>query len=163
MKPKHAFAFALLALGIAAAGAQDNKITVPGLAAQPAPGGPAAAAAPAAPSYTDAQLVEEFGWFIGKRVGLTELEFSPADVAALVKGLTSAASGKDSPFELEKIGPLMDEFMQKKQNAYMAKVKAAADVKNTEFFAKLKENKAIQETPSGLRYEISAQGTGACP
>ena len=34
---------------------------------------------------------------------------------------------------------------------------------NTDFFTKLKENKAVVELPSGLRYEIVAQGTGAAP
>jgi hypothetical protein len=72
MKSKHSFTLLLLALGLVAARAEEGKITVPGLASQPASG---AAAAPAAsqpkPEFTDLQLVEEFGWFIGKRVGLT--------------------------------------------------------------------------------------------
>ena len=84
---------------------------------------PAAATAPAKPAFTDAQLIEEFGWFIGKRVGLTELEFSAAELETLLKGFRGAAEGKDSPYELEKIGPLMDDFMQKKQAAYVAKLK----------------------------------------
>src|SRR5947209_18262540 len=94
----------LIALALAAR-AEDAKGTVPGLTGQPAPA--AGAAAPAAdaakPSFTEAQLVEEFGWFIGKRVGLSELEFSKAETDALIKGLSSAATGKESPYELDKI------------------------------------------------------------
>ncbi len=116
MKQTYLGTISVLALGLAVARAQEVKLNIPGQPAQPAaaPVG-APVAAPAQPVFTEAQLVEEFGWFIGKRVGLTELEFTPAEVEALIKGLTAAAGGKDSPYELEKIGPAMDEFMQKKQ------------------------------------------------
>ena len=156
MKLKSTATITLLALGFAAAHAEDKKITVPGLASAPA-------APAAAPAFTEAQIVEEFGWFVGKRVGLTELEFTPAEVAAFVKGISIAAAGKDTPFELEKIGPLMDEFMKKKQDAAMAKVKTKSLATSTAFFTKLKENKAVVELPSGLRYEIVKQGEGAFP
>ncbi len=159
MKLKHIATICLPVLGLAAASAQEVKVNLPGQTAPAA----AAPAAPAKPAFTDAQLIEEFGWFIGKRVGLTELEFTKEELDTLVKGFLSAASGKDSPFELEKIGPLMDEFMQKKQQAYLGKLKNKNMAVNTDYFAKLKENKAVVELPSGLRYEIVAQGTGPAP
>jgi FKBP-type peptidyl-prolyl cis-trans isomerase len=159
MKLKYTATISLLALGLAAAQAEDKKITVPGIA--PAPAAPAAA--PAKPAFTEAQIVEEFGWFVGKRVGLTELEFTPAEIAAFVKGISIAAAGKDTPFELEKIGPLMDEFMQKKQAAFMGKAKAKSLTASTAFFTKLKENKNVIELPSGLRYEVVKTGEGAFP
>ena len=115
MKLKTIVTICLLALGLAAARAQEVKLNVPGQATPPAPATPAAA--PAAPVYPDAQLVEEFGWFMGKRVGLTELAFSKTEIDAFMKGISGAAAGKESPYELEKIGPAMDEFMQKKQGA----------------------------------------------
>src|SRR5688500_937249 len=120
MKLKPLATICLSAFGFAVASAQEVKLNIPGQPDQPA--APAGAAAAAKPTYTDAQLLEEFGWFIGKRVGLAELEFSKAEIEALIKGLTAAASGKESPYELEKIGPAMDEFMQKKQQAYMGKL-----------------------------------------
>jgi FKBP-type peptidyl-prolyl cis-trans isomerase len=165
MKLKHTLTSGLLAFAFVAARAQDTKITVPGLTdkAAPAASSNAAAAAPAAAAFNDAQLVEEFGWFIGKRVGLTELEFTPAEVASLIKGISAAAGGKDSPYSLEKIGPMMDEFMQKKQGAYLAKLKNKNNAVNADFFTKLKENKNIVELPSGLRYEIVKQGDGTFP
>ena len=158
MKLKSAFTLSLLALGTAAAiQAQEVKLNIPG---QPAAG--TVAAAPA-PTFTEAQLVEEFGWFMGKRVGLSDLGFSPAEIEALLKGMGAAISGKESPYDLPKIGPAMDEFMKKKQETYMAKLKLEGMKQSMEFFAKLKENKAIVELPSGLRYEIVKQGDGAAP
>jgi FKBP-type peptidyl-prolyl cis-trans isomerase len=161
MKLKSIVTICLLPLGLAAVRAQEVKLNIPGQT--PAPAAAAPAAAPAAPTFTDAQLIEEFGWFMGKRVGLTELEFSPADIAAFVKGLSSAASGKDSPYPLEQCGPKMDEFMQKKQAAYLAKVKQKSLAENTAFFAKLEENKNIVKLPDGLRYEILKAGEGPNP
>lgn len=147
------------ALGLTAH-AQDPKITVPGLT-PPAPS--AAPAEPAKPAFTDAQLVEEFGWFIGKRVGISELKFTPAEIESLLKGLSAAAAGKDSPFELEQIGPQMDEFMQKKQQAYLSELKNQNLQANANFFTKLKENKAVVELPSGLRYEVVQPGNNTHP
>ena len=154
MKSKHIASFSLLALGLAAANAQEVKVNLPG---QPA------AAQPAKAAFTDQQLIEEFGWFIGKRVGLTELAFSGPELDTLIKGLRAAAEGKDSPYELEKIGPAMDEFMQKKQQAYLSKLKEQNSAANTAYFTKLKENKAVVALPSGLHYEIVQAGTGATP
>lgn len=161
MKQKHILTISLLALGLAAARAQEVKLNIPGQ--NPAAPGAPAAPAPAAATFTDAQLVEEFGWFIGKRVGLTELEFSTSEVEAFLKGIGAAASGKDSPYTLEKIGPAMDEFMQKKQGAYLGKLKQKNMAETQAFFTKLKENKSVVELPSGLRYEILKPGQGASP
>ncbi len=157
MKLKHIATLCLLALGLAVARAQEPK------AKAKAEGQTGPAPAAAGQTFTDAQLIEEFGWFIGKRVGLTELEFTKEEVDLLLKGIAFAASGKDSPYELEKIGPKMDEFMQKKQAAYLSKLKDKNMSVNQNFFTKLKENKAIVELPSGLRYEIVQEGTGSSP
>lgn len=156
MKLKHIVTICLPLLGSAVVPAQQVTPSLPGQAGQPA-------AAPAKPAFTDAQLIEEFGWFIGKRVGLTELEFTAEETAALIKGLQQAAAGKDSPFELEKIGPLMDDFMQKKQATYTAKLKTKNQGANAEFFGKLKANKAVVALPSGLHYEIVQAGSGPSP
>jgi FKBP-type peptidyl-prolyl cis-trans isomerase len=162
MKLNRILTLCLLALGLAGARAEDAKITVPGLTDKPAAPASGAAAAPA-PSFTDAQLLEEFGWFIGKRVGLSELDFNPKEVDSFIKGLQIAASGKDAPYELEKAGPLMDEMLQKKQSVFAGKIKDKNMADNVAFFTKLKDNKNVVELPDGLRYEIVKQGDGAMP
>jgi FKBP-type peptidyl-prolyl cis-trans isomerase len=151
MKLKHTLTFSLLAVGLVAARAQEIKPNSP------------APAAPAAPAFTEAQMLEEFGWFIGKRVGLSELEFGKTDMDAFLKGLSNAAANKESPYELEKIGPAMDEFLQKKQEVYTDKLKKKGAAETAALFAKLKENKNVVELPSGLRYEIVKPGSGAFP
>ena len=91
MKLKHIVTICLLALGLAVARAQEVKLNIPGQTDQPAP---PPARQPATSEFTDAQLIEEFGWFIGKRVGLAELEFSKAELDTLLKGLAARGLGQ---------------------------------------------------------------------
>src|SRR5688500_729277 len=90
MKQKHIATICLLALGLAVARAQELQHNIPGQTDQQK--GRYAAPAPAKSNYTAAQLLEEFGWFIGKRVGLAELAFSKEEVDTLLKGIALAAS-----------------------------------------------------------------------
>lgn len=167
MKLKHSLAACGVALSLVAGRAQDIKLNLPqpgGQAAGNAATAPATAApTPAKPAFSEAQIAEELGWFYGKKMGLAELEFTKSDVDALVKGLTAAAEGKESPYEMDKIGPLVDEYMQKKQGAYMAKLKQKSTSDNLAFFKKLEENKNLKALPDGLRYEIVKEGSGAYP
>lgn len=159
MKLKHSIALCGVAFGLVAGRAQDIKLNLPQGEKPAAP----APAAPAKPTFATTQLAEELGWFYGKKMGLSELEFSQPEIDALLKGLSAAAAGKDAPIELEKAMPQVEEFMQKKQTAYMAKLKQKNLAETTAFFAKLKDNKNIVELPDGLRYEIVKPGTGAYP
>lgn len=158
MKSQSILIVCALTLGVATtAHAQEIKLNLP------AQGDAPAAKAPAAPEFTEQQLIEEFGWFMAKRVGLAELEFNPEQVNSLIKGLTVAASGKDSPYDLEKIGPAMDQFMQRKQSAYMAKLKEKGSAETTAFLAEVKKKPDIVVLPSGLMYQVEKPGTGPAP
>jgi FKBP-type peptidyl-prolyl cis-trans isomerase len=139
--------------------AQEIKLNLPeqgGAATAPA-------SAPAAQQFTEQQLIEEFGWFMAKRVGLAELDFDQTQIDALIKGLSAAAAGKDSPYDLEKIGPAMDQFMQRKQTAYMSKLKEKGVAETTAFMAELKTKPNVVVLPSGLMYQIETPGTGPAP
>ncbi|HTB80474.1 MAG TPA: FKBP-type peptidyl-prolyl cis-trans isomerase [Opitutaceae bacterium] len=161
----------LLGLGVAAAlQAQEVKVNIPGQDGQAATSGssqpaaaPAAAAQPAAPQYTDEQLVETMGWFLGKRSGLGDLTLTKEQQDAFVRGIQLAAAGKESPYDLQKIGPAIDAFVQKKQQDFLAKAKEQSTTEGAALFAKLKANKNVVELPDGLRYEIIKAGTGDFP
>lgn len=153
---------ALLAVSFSLAAAQQQPAptlanTPPALAATPAP------AAPAAPRFTEDQLLETFGWFVGKRIGITELKFTPEQTAAMIKGLQAAAAGKEAPYKLEEIGPEMDKFMQAKQEAYMAELKRQGLEASAKFLTEIKAKPGVVVLPSGLVYEIVQPGTGAFP
>ena len=158
MKLKHTLTASLLvALGATAAlRAQDAKTSAAGAA-------PAPAAQPAAAQFTEAQMLETLGWFLGKQNGFAELGFSKEQVDQLVKGIYTASAGKEAPYDLEKIGPEISKFMQTKQQAYMGKLKEQGKVESDKFFAELKAKKGIIVLPSGLAYEIIKPGAGDFP
>jgi FKBP-type peptidyl-prolyl cis-trans isomerase len=173
---------ALVSLGLlTAASAQEPvKFTIPGAStpsAQPAapaktPAAPAAtpaapAAAPAAPAvkFTDAQLMEAFGYIFVLQsrlaIQVQALEFTPAQKDALLRGITLALGGKELPYDAQQIQTQLQEFMSKKQEAFMTKLRMQNLAESTAFFTKLKENKNVVELPSGLRYEVLKPATGA--
>ena len=164
MKMTNPLTVGLLSLSVAAAAvAQDSaKYTLPAqgadqtTAAQPAPTVPA-------PAFADAQMIEEVGWLMAKKSGLTDLGFTAAEGDSLLKGFAAAIAGKESPYDVQKIGPELDSFMQKKQSVYLAKLKQQNSAQASDFFTKLKDNKNVIQLPSGLCYEVVKPGDGAFP
>jgi FKBP-type peptidyl-prolyl cis-trans isomerase len=154
----------LLCVGLCATiSAQDVQPKAAGQPEAPAAAAPAAAVVAAAPTYSEAQLLETFGWFVGKRLGLAELGFNKEETDSVVKGMLGSAAGKEPPYEMDKIGPQMEAFMQKRQETFLAKLRAQSQGESKAFFEKLKENKNVVELPSGLRYEVVQAGNGAFP
>jgi FKBP-type peptidyl-prolyl cis-trans isomerase len=159
MKPILRFPLFLLGLCIAAAlQAQDLKLNVPGADSQSAP-----PAKPAEPQFTEQQMLEMYGWYLGKQGGLSELGFTPAQTDVIISGIQLAASGGEAPSDAKKIGPSLTQFMQGKQQAFVEKLKQKSLAESTVFFAKLKENKNVVVLPDGLCYDIIKPGTGDYP
>lgn len=134
-------------------------------AATPAPAAPAASAAPV--KYTDVQLMEAYGYiFMLETRMLSQLqafEFSAAQREAMVRGIALAVTGKELPYDPQQVQQQLQEFMGKRQQAFMEKIRAAQITAGNEYFAKLKENKNVVTLPSGLAYEIVQAGKGAVP
>jgi FKBP-type peptidyl-prolyl cis-trans isomerase len=124
---------------------------------------PAAPAVAAAPAFTNDQLLEEFGWLVGKRTGLSEWGFKPDESDMIAKGLLAALNGQDSPYVVQKIGPSMDEFIQKKQASLLLAIKQKNVGQAAAFFAKLADDKSVVTLPDGLRYTIITPGAGDPP
>jgi FKBP-type peptidyl-prolyl cis-trans isomerase len=153
---------------LVAASAEDAvKFNVPGVSANPppaaAPGIAAPAAAPAKPKYTEAQIAEAYGWYMGAQMGLRQLEFTKEQIEAMARGMVGIATGATPVFDPKEIGPEVEAFLAKKSEAYMTKLRYQNIAEGSVFFTKLKENKNVVELPSGLRYEIVQAGTGAMP
>jgi len=124
-----------------------------------------AQAASAAPTetFSNEVLAESFGWFMMARLGVAELQFTPAEVAAFTRGVSLAAAGQEMTHDLAAVGPQMDEFIAARQSAAMERAKQRNVAAATEFFAALKTRPGIVQTPSGLCYEIVEQGQGPNP
>ena len=154
-------------MGLLVAASADDavKFNVPGVSAgaQPAVAAAAPVPAPAKVSYTQAQVAEAYGYYTGMRMGLNQLGFSKAEVEAMSRGLSGAASGAEPAVDLKLIGPDLEAYLGKKNEVYMLKLKEENVKLASAFFAKLDENKNIVKLPSGLRYEVVKVGPGATP
>ncbi|HWZ93638.1 MAG TPA: FKBP-type peptidyl-prolyl cis-trans isomerase [Opitutaceae bacterium] len=153
------FLLGLCCSAIALQAADDLKLNLPGTDSQPA----AEPAKPAEPQFTEKQLLEMYGWYLGKQAGLSELGFTPAQTDVIVHGIQLAASGGEAPYDIKVIGPALSKYMQEKNQVYADKLKQANAAESTAFFAKLKENKNVVVLPDGLCYEIIKPGTGDYP
>ena len=153
---------AAIAQSTSAPAKESVKFDIPNVAAPAAAAAPAAPAAPAV-KFTEQQLLEVYGYMLGARMGVAELEFTPAQIEAISRGMTMVASGKTPAVDAQAIGPELEAFLAKKQQAFMSKVRNRNLSDAAAYFTKLKENKAVVELPSGLRYEIIKAGTGAAP
>ena len=122
-------------------------------------------AAPAAPAgdFSDAKVIEAYGWYIGERTGVAELGFSAEETDALLRGIRGATSGQKSPFDMNVYGPKLDDLLGKRQDAILSKVREKNKAEGTAFFTKLKDNKAVTILPSGLGFEVVQAGSGPAP
>jgi FKBP-type peptidyl-prolyl cis-trans isomerase len=150
---------ALCLASAACAFAQDAGTAAPAPTVIPA----AAPAVTAPPAFTSDQLLEEFGWLVGKRTGLSEWGFKPDESDMIAKGLLAALNGQDSPYVVQKIGPAMDEFIQKKQNGLLQALKLKNIGQAAAFFTKLDADKSVVTLPDGLRYTVLNPGAGDPP
>ena len=100
---------------------------------------------------------------MGKRAGLADLGFTQDELDSIAKGVIGGIKGKESPYQLQKVGPAMDEFMQRKETTLVQGMKAKNLSDAAAFFTKLSADKNVVELPDGLRYEILKPGEGNPP
>ena len=163
MKFKYTLTLGLVALGFASgASAEDIKINVP-TAAQPAAAAAVAPAAPAAPQYGETEVLQALGWLAGRQMNLDTFGFTEAQMEQVVSGIRLAAGNQELPYAKEKIGPLIQEYVQRKQAEFMGKLKVKNDAEAASYFGKLAADKNVVVLPSGLAYEVLKPGTGATP
>lgn len=138
--------------------AQEVKLNIPAGETAPAAASPAAAPAPA--NVTETQMLETFGWFVTMRIGIAELEFDDAQIQAFARGVALAAGGQPSPHDLPTVGPAMDEFITKRQEAALARERQRNLDEANAFFAAIKQSPGVVALPDGVCYEMLTEGTG---
>jgi len=113
--------------------------------------------------YTDADLLETFGWFVARQMGLGELELTAAELDTFIRGIRRAAAKQEAPHDLEKIGTEMAAFLQAKQEVFVEKLRQQTLRESIAFLARAKARPGVVSRPSGLAYEVSTEGEGDKP
>lgn len=122
-----------------------------------------AAPAQATPAYTEDQILEAFGWFVGKQSQLGVMEFNQDQMTKIMGGFALALQQKQPSTQPEAIAPTVQAFFQSRQSMISAKLKDQNTAAAADFFKELKGNPKAQGTPSGLFYEVVAPGSGTPP
>ncbi len=146
--------------------AQDApKITVPGISsgAAPATATPAAPAVAPASTFTNEQILETWGWYLAQNTGIAALNFNKTEVESLSKGMALAAGGNPPPYPMDKIGPDVEKFLQKRQETVLAGLKEKGMKESASFLTEVKKKPGVTTLPDGLAYEIVKPGEGAFP
>ncbi|WP_404422290.1 FKBP-type peptidyl-prolyl cis-trans isomerase [Nibricoccus sp. IMCC34717] len=124
---------------------------------------PAAAAAPQASKFSEAQVLEVLGWYIGKSSGLSDFELTGEQLEVIIRGMRLAHAGKDAPSELQAIGPDVDKFIKERRTVAMARMAAKAKEEGGKALAEAAARPGAQKTASGVIFEILKPGEGAFP
>ncbi len=140
-------------------------LLVPGARAQDpveaTPEGPAEA--------TTEELMEVFGWVIGKERGL-EIGYTDEELQRIVNGMVRAAKGKPAPENLDALVPQLQAMLAERLENYQA----ANEISDKEaavghramgrkFLAEIASTSGVSETESGLYYKILEEGIGRHP
>ncbi|MBO1520660.1 FKBP-type peptidyl-prolyl cis-trans isomerase [Oceanisphaera pacifica] len=113
-------------------------------------------------SYETVELKASYG--VGRQIGdqLTQQSFEGLDVTAVQQGLADAIAGVDFAVSREDINSafqVITQRMQEKQAAESAKAKEA----EAEFLGTNGARAEVEQTESGLQYEVLVKGEGATP
>jgi len=129
----------------------------------PPPQEPAPAAAPApvavAPIWTrELAPYAALGSFMAENNRIPDLKWNAAQFAAFQEGFRSSYEGRGLPLD-EAAAKLRDEISQRVQT--MVEAERPDPVKD--YFRFLREKEGVKETPTGLHFRITEEGTGDTP
>lgn len=153
--PKTAL-LAVATLSGAVAFAQDIKINLD-------PNAATAEVPVVAPTFTDEQAIESFGWFLAHQSGLVALGFNESEVATISRGMAKAVSGQPAPQDFTLIGSKIQELIGKRQEVALDKMRQQGLAESVAFMTEVRAKAGVVSLPNGLAYEVISAGTGPKP
>ena len=131
---------------------------------------PPAAAADATFDSPAAEMGYAMGYRIGAQILAEQKEMgTPVDQGALARGLADAVSGARPQFDEDRFRralKALEAAMQQKQREFVERMQAVAKTnlaKGEEFLKANAARKGVVSLPSGLQYEVLAEGSGPKP
>jgi len=155
VQPGSTMIFEIELLGVKDTAPQDLADVLTSLPPPPPPPPPS--------GFTDAQIIETWGWTLAAETHVARFGLSEPELSALLTGLSAGIEGRPAPENLSSIQPAVDQFVNGhlEQARQAFKQKQLAD--SQALFAGLKTNTQVIELPDGLRYEILKPGQGPGP
>jgi len=101
--------------------------------------------------------IETFGWYIAKQ-GMGQMKFSEAEKAAFLEGFKSGLADKRPIDSRQDELREMQEYFQGRMTDMRKQESEEQESKNKRFFEELANNENVQQSESGLYYEIIEPG-----
>ncbi len=109
------------------------------------------------------EYLKLFGRIIAEQSNVGMLELNDEELAQVIEGIKDFAKGAPMPENIQEVGQKMGEYLTAKAEAVTKKTMEKTLAEVEAFWKKLSENKNVLKTPSGLAYEIIAEGTAPLP
>ena len=125
---------------------------------------PAPEPSPPPPSgYSQTKLIEAWGWNVAQQTPASTFGLNDPDLRALLQGLEAGVQNQPAPVDLARGLPEAQKWVREnKEQIRLAMKRKRLDEMNA-FFTRLKKNKHVLETPTGLRCEVLKPGIGPHP
>jgi FKBP-type peptidyl-prolyl cis-trans isomerase FkpA len=120
-------------------------------------------AAPAAPTFTDEQAIEAFGWFLAHQSGLVALGFTKEEIELMGRGMAIAVSGQPSPHDFEKIGPTIQALIAKRKEEAFTRLRNQGLAETAQFMTEVRAKAGVVSMENGMAYEVVSPGSGPKP
>lgn len=112
------------------------------------------------------QYLKTYGWIMVRQTGVSELGLNDKEQTALLTGAKIGLEGKSLDYDIQQVSSDMQDFLQNKAEAYRDKREKELSLiaeKNKEetksFYELLNEKERVHKSPTGLFYEIEAEGS----
>lgn len=108
--------------------------------------------------FSTNDVIEAWGWEIAERNRLEQLTLSREELTNLLAGLAAGVREQPLPFDAEKFGPQIDQFVSGRKAAFQQMRQQKQIAAMNALFAKLDGDTNVVTLPDGLRYEILEPG-----
>ncbi|MEX2380847.1 MAG: FKBP-type peptidyl-prolyl cis-trans isomerase [Opitutales bacterium] len=142
--------------------AQPHDVSGQAGQAEAAPA-PPSATGPAQEAFSMAELMETYGYIIATQTGMLDMELGEDEFESLIEGMKHAYEHGEPTVEIERIGPQLQAFLQRKQMEVSARRSAEAQAEAAIFFEELAQRDDVIQLESGLFYEVVEAGEGETP
>ena len=155
IEPDSAMIFEVELLGITETSPQNLADAMISIPAEPT--------VPVHSSFTDAQIIQTWGWELAQESQIAHLGLSQLEMDSLTNGLCAGIKGEPATPERQKEFPLAEIFVNARQENYRAAMEQKHLADNAAFFDRLKQDPRVTTLPDGLAYEILQPGDATCP
>ncbi len=151
-----------LSAAVFAAGAVSAQTPAGGPPAGP-PGMEMPPAQQAVPQVSPEVLIETFGYIVGVQSNVSSYGLNEEEMELFLKGFHRANKGEAVPPNIQQMIPQLEAFLGSRQQSVAEGQAQENRLRADAYFANLDEREGVEQTESGLRYEVTREGRGDAP